>query len=141
MRLPFVSRDRYEETRDRLEREIKELKADKNRILDYLQIHSIGSPIFAEPGKPEDTRAAISAPLPSEDDEFKSALQEAKRHGCRSPRQQAEFISRWNEQRAADAQRRAAMERTQANSPHGVIDDFDAAIVEGQRAAQKEGTQ
>lgn len=120
-------------------REIAELKAERRQILDYLQVNSLGTPMFEKVAQQPQaaTPKQTLEPL-SEQDQFSADVAEARRRGYVKPRAIADFITRQNVARARDAQVRAATEQKAANSAEAaVVADFDAAEAEGRAAVEQ----
>jgi len=133
-RLPWVSRERFDEVKRDLETRLAAEIAERHTILDFLTRMSLGHPIYAAPEPPKakaskapDTRVdTASNEPPVVEDSFSADVKAAKRAGYHSTTDIARWITQNNIARDAEKRR---------NTP--VPDDFEAAIAEGQKAAGK----
>lgn len=134
---PYVSRERYEHETGLLGMEILELKEERERLIDFIASHSVGSAIY-RPKPKEKPKEAGPDGTPVATDPFVQDYREAVRAVGRNPRKITDFISRKNTRRAEE-KRQTVPTESYAMSQSDVENDIASTISEGQQAGQDNG--
>lgn len=132
-RLPFVSRERFEEMKADKDRRISDLERDNRKIIDYLHLMSLGRPVFEPVAVAEEVKAGVTTTPPTPDDLFQTDLKEAHDNGYTKPRQVADYISRKNASRARDAQVRSTTDAKALINVESAMAEFDKALETGEQ--------